>query len=402
MKILVVCQYYYPENFQITPICEQLVRDKHEVTVLTGLPNYPTGIVPEEYKKGRRDEVINGVHVIRCYEVGRKNGVFRLIINYISFCCSALRKVSKLQKDYDVVFTYLLSPITMALPGWKYAKKNKIPVFLYCCDLWPESSKIYIKSEKSLIYALLKKISKKVYMGSSKIGVQSNTFIPYLEEVHGIPTEKMVYLPAFADETYLTQNFNVENDTIDFVFLGNLGKAQNLIAVLKAIEKIKDVPNFKVHFVGEGSCLEDMKCFVQTHALGNIVQFYGRHPVEEMVKYYKLADACLVSLGADSKVGLTLPSKVQGYMAAGKPIIGMADGMIKIVIEEARCGICVPAGDIEGFSKALFQFISEKNKYQSCGENGRKYFRNHFSKAGYMKKLEKELEGLGRKTDVNI
>ena len=397
MKILVVCQYYYPENFQITPICEQLVKDKHEVTVLTGLPNYPTGIVPDEYKKGRREEVINGVHVIRCYEVGRKNSLIGLIINYLSFWFSASCKTRKLDKDYDVVFTYLLSPITMALPGWKYAKKNTTPIFLYFCDLWPESSKIYIKSEKNLLYILLKKISKKVYMVSSKIGVQSSTFMPYIQEVHGISKEKMTYLPAFADETYLTENFNQENDIVDFVFLGNLGKAQNLIALLRAVEKIKHVPNFKVHFVGEGSCLEEMKRFVQIYGLENIVKFYGRRPVEEMVEYYRLADACLVSLGSDSKVGLTLPSKVQGYMAAGKPIIGMADGMIKMVIEESGCGICVSAGDIDGLSKALSRFISKKDEYKTCGEKGRKYFKNHFSKAGFMEKLEKELERLGRK-----
>ena len=156
MKILVVCQYYYPENFQITPICEQLVADGNEVTVVTGLPNYPTGIIPEEYKNGRRNEFINGVHVIRCQEIGRKKGVFYLALNYLSYARSAYRMVNNLETDFDVVFVYQLSPILMAIPAIKYADKHKKPLFLYCCDLWPESIKVYIKNENNFIFQIVK------------------------------------------------------------------------------------------------------------------------------------------------------------------------------------------------------------------------------------------------------
>ena len=149
MKILVVCQYYYPENFQITPICEQLAKDGFEVTVLTGLPNYPTGVIPNEYKSGHRDEVINGVRVIRCYEIGRKPGAVGLALNYISYWWAASAKVRQLSKDYDIVLTYQLSPVMIGLPAIKYAKRNKKPMLLYCCDLWPEALKMYIKSEKN-------------------------------------------------------------------------------------------------------------------------------------------------------------------------------------------------------------------------------------------------------------
>ena len=157
MRILVVCQHYYPENFQITPICEQLVSDGYDVTVLTGLPNYPEGEVLKEYKRGHRDEIINGVHVIRCFEIGRKKGIFHLAINYISFCLSSMIKVGNIRGEYDLVFSYQLSPILMTLPARKYAKRNHIPLFLYCCDLWPESLKVYIKSEKNLLFKLMKK-----------------------------------------------------------------------------------------------------------------------------------------------------------------------------------------------------------------------------------------------------
>lgn len=394
MKILVVCQYYYPENFQITPICEQLVSDGYDVTVLTGLPNYPTGIIPNDYKKGHRREKRNGVKIIRCAEIGRRKGVAYLAMNYLSYCMSASAKIRKMSPSYDLVFVYQLSPILMGVPGRLYSKKHHVPMVLYCCDLWPESLKMYVNSESNPLFKAVKHLSKKIYNAADLVIGQSTSFLPYLRNTHQIPDKKLRYIPAFADETYLTQDFSPDDNTVDFVFLGNLGIAQNLILVLKAVEMIKNLPGFKVHFVGDGTVLPEMKEFVDSHDLKNIVYFYGRRPVEEMPKYYKLADACLVSLKADNATGLTLPSKVQGYMAAGKPIIGMIDGSAKDVIEESKCGICVPAEDASGLANAMKSFITESEKYSNCGQNGRQYFIDNFSKKKFMVKLENEFERL--------
>lgn len=393
-KILVVCQHYYPENFQITPICEQLVKDGYDVTILTGLPNYPTGIVPDEYKKGHRDEIINGVHVVRGYEIGRRKGPLWLAINYASFTISFLHKVNKLADEFDMVLVYQLSPVLMALPGIKYANKHKVPLMIYCCDLWPESMKMYIKNEKNILFRIMKRMSQKVYSRADVLAVQSKSFIDYMEQTHGIKRDKMIYMPAFADETYLEKDFTSDDDVVDFVFLGNLGIAQNLISVLEAVNKIKDVPNFKVHFVGDGSCFGQMKEFVNNNGLEDIVQFYGRKPVEEMPKFYKLADACLVSLKADNATGLTLPSKVQGYMAAGLPIIGMIDGSAQEVIAEAKCGLCVNADNVDGFARIMKKFIENKEEYRDFGLNGRKYFKNNFNKRKLLDSIEKSIDNL--------
>lgn len=393
-NVLVICQYYYPENFQITPICEQLAKDGYKVTVLTGLPNYPTGVIPDEYKKGHRNEIVNGVHVIRCFETPRGKGAVKLGMNYLSYASSAYKKVSELKEKFDLVFVYQLSPVLMALPGIKYAKKHNVPLFLYCCDLWPESMKMYVKNENHPAFRAIKGISTKIYKSADVIAGQSSSFLPYLKKIHGLVDKKLVYMPAFADETYLESDFTPIDNIVDFVFLGNLGIAQNLIAVLSAVEKIKNIPGFKVHFVGDGTCLDEMKSFVQENHLENIVIFYGRRPVDEMPIYYKLADVCMVSLKADNATGLTLPSKVQGYMAAGKPIIGMIDGSAKEVINESKCGICVDAGDISGLAQAMKEFIENKEKYKNCGENGRQYFKGNFSKTILMNKLEDEFDSL--------
>lgn len=394
MKILTFCQYYYPEEFQITPICEQLVSDGHDVTVITGLPNYPTGIIPDEYRIGHRNEILNGVHIIRCHEVGRKKGAIHLAMNYFSYVRSASSKVKELSDDFDLIFVYQLSPVLMALPALKYKKKRDIPMFLYCCDLWPESMKVYVSSERNLAFKWAKRISRKIYRTADQIACQSNSFLQYMKSTHDISEEKLVYIPAFADETYLTQDFTPKDDVVDFVFLGNLGIAQNLIEVLQAIEKIKDISGFKVHFVGDGSVLDEMKSFVAEHNLDSLITFYGRRPVEEMTKFYELADACLVSLKADTQIGLTLPTKVQGYMAAGKTIIGMIDGSAQNVIRESGCGICVKAGDVDALAAGMRDFIENRDKYRDCGDKAREYFKKNFRKSIFMNKLEEAFERL--------
>lgn len=393
--ILVVCQYYYPENFQVTPICEQLAKDGYGVTVLTGLPNYPSGEIPKEYKEGHRDEIVNGVHIIRCWEIPRRKGALGLGLNYLSFLLSASAKGIRLSR-FDCVLVYQLSPVTMGIPAIIYAKKYHVPILLYCCDLWPESVKLYIPDEKHPVYRIADWVSKKVYRACEKILLQSASFAGYLERIHAVPQQKMTHLPAFSDERYLSENFNEKHEGINFVFLGNLGIAQNLLAVLEAVYKVRHIGGFVVHFVGDGSCLEDMQAFVVKNQMENVVKFHGRRPPEEMPDFYRLADACLISLAHNSAVGLTLPSKVQGYMAAGKPILGMIDGDTAKVVAEAGCGECVPADDIEGFSALLERFIADPTRYMQCGENGRNYFRRHFRQSVFMERLEQELDALRR------
>lgn len=389
MNILVICQYYYPENFQINDICEELVKRGHKVTVLTGLPNYPTGVVSQEYKKGRRrKEIINGVTVIRCYEMGRKRGTIGLGLNYLSYCLSAKIKVNTLKEKYNLVFVYQLSPVLMGIPGCEYKKKNKVPMLLYCCDLWPESMKLLINNEKSMLFCMMKIISTRIYRTAEKIIVQTACFYPYFKQVHKIPNDKLAYLPQFSNEDYLSHNYQLDNGIVDFVFLGNIGIAQNINKIIEAVELIRNFENFQLHIVGDGTCLESLQRSVKKKALQSKIVFYGRRPVNEMPEFYKLADACLVSLNGDNLTGLTLPSKVQGYMAAGKIVVGMANGAVRKVIEASGCGCCVPAGDSVALAKVMQDIIENPDKYKCCGENGRSYFKANFTKNKFIDSLE--------------
>lgn len=397
MKILVVCQYYYPEAFKVTDVCEALAELGHEVSVLTGRPNYPTGIVPEEYLGDKHsDEVVNGVHIYRCYERGRGKGAVNLALNYASFYFSAMKLVKKMDKDFDIVFSYQLSPIFMALPARWYKLKRHVPMFLYCSDLWPESLKVYIKGESNPIFKWVKGVSRKVYDACDRIATQSDIFVDYLNEVHNVPYEKMTYIPNFADEAYLEQDFSKKDkEYIDLMFMGNVGVAQDLEDVTESFAKaVYETGNDKLrlHIVGGGVRLDAIKELAEKLNISEKVVFYGQRPQEEMPEFYRKADACIVSLKSDNQIGLTLPAKVQGYMAAGKPILGMINGSCRNVIEESGCGYCVSAGDIQGFKDCIIRFANEKDNHVELGNNAREYFVKNFRKDIHVNAVCEELK----------
>lgn len=388
MRILVVCQYFYPESFQINDICRELVRAGDQVTVLTGLPNYPSGRVPEEYRHGRsREETWEGVRVVRCFEIGRGRGAVRLGLNYLSYCLSAARKARALREDFDVIFVYQLSPVLMAYPGVVMKKRIGKPLYLYCCDLWPESVKVTIREESSPIFRMAERISTALYRECDAIGVQSPAFFEYFERVHGIARQRLRYIPQYADERYLTQELSLDNGVWDFVFLGNVGSAQGIDTIVAAAGMLEGAFRFEVHIVGDGSYLETAEGLVREAGLTGLVRFHGRQPVERMPEYYALADACLLTLTAGAgSVGGTIPSKLQGYMAAGKMVIGAIDGPARETIEEAGCGLCAGAGDAAGLAERMAELMRHPERYRDCGANGRRYFIRHFSRGEYMKK----------------
>ncbi len=395
LKILMVCQHYYPERFQIQDICEQMVKDGHEVTALVGLPNYETGRVLKDYKHGKnRKQNINGVQVFRTFEIGRRKGVFWRMLNYFSYTLSSSWWAMWHRKKYDIVFSYQLSPVFMLLPAAIIAKKQHIPLYVYCLDLWPESMKAMPPGDKAIIFKPIHLISRYLYKKADEISVQSKSFFEYFEKVNDIPKQKLSYIPQMASPEYLDMDFTSDNGIIDFVFLGNIGNAQDVELIINAAEKNKDLKNFAVHFVGNGVFLNKAKQLVKKKGLENIISFYGRKPLEEMPKYYKLADVCLVTLKGGSIISKTIPAKVQGYMAAGIPILAALDGFGAEVINESGAGICVPTGDLEKFSAAMRDFILNYQNYKDCSTKARQYFKQNFTKRKMVDSLETKLRNL--------
>lgn len=386
MRLLVISQYFYPESFQINDICRELARQGHSVTVLTGLPNYPGGTVPEEYRCGRRrEEMWEGVRVIRCFEIGRRCGILWLGLNYLSYCLSAAWKSRKLKNEFDVIYVYQLSPVLMAFPGAVLKKRLKKPLYLYCCDIWPESMRIVLHDQYGPLIWAAKKASTALYRACDRIAVQSPAFLDYFQTTHGIPSERLCYIPQYAEGRYMGDE-SIDNGIFDFVFLGNIGMAQGIDIMLSAAEILGSSYQFVLHFVGDGSFLENAKELTRKKGLSGCVKFYGRRPPEEMPEFYRLADACLLALNTGSLVDRTIPSKLQGYMAAGCMVIGAIDGPAETVIEEAQCGLCAKPGDASDLARKMAAFMQSPEKYQGCGRNGRAYFEKHFSKEQYLKK----------------
>ncbi len=395
MRVLVVSQYYYPENFRINDICEALVQRGHDVTVLTGLPNYPEGVIPKEYRRGKkRRETINGVNVIRCFEIARGTGGLRRILNYLSFMISGNKAAKRIDvNSFDVIYGYAPSPITQMKAALTLKKRSGKRILFYCCDIWPEVLKGVIP-ENNFAFKWAKKISKEVYDGCDITQVTSKPFIDYIHNEHGVPLEKLEYLPQHAEDEYLTMDLSSEdNGVVDFLFAGNVGTVQDLDCIVNACkELVAHVPDgWLVHIVGDGSYLETTKKLVHKNELDDFFVFHGRHAVTEMPKYYKIADACLLTLKGDSAVGLTIPSKLQGYMAAGKPVLGAINGAAKDIIEESACGLCTTASNHVELAEIMRKFIVDSEEYKSCGTNGRNYFKANFTKQIFMDALEKKL-----------
>jgi len=402
VKILIVSQYYYPEQFQINEIAPELVKRGHQVTVLTGLPNYPKGDIFEGYENGlRREEIIDGVKVIRCNIIPRKHDPIHLVLNYYSFAKNGKKAALSLDGDFDVVICYQLSPVLMLEPAAAYAKKHKVPLICYCLDLWPESAQGMLKMNKGPIYGYVKSLSKKLYTACDNISVTSRPFIDYFADMLGVEREKMTYIPQHADSSYLGLDMSAEdNGVADFMYAGNMGKGQTLDVLVRAVAELRDRNDFVVHMVGDGSKKEELEELAQRLGVKDKFVFYGNQKREDMPAFYKKADALIITLRGNNFVGNTMPGKLQVYMTTRKPIFGAINGAANEVVSEADCGKCVAAGDFKGLAAIMAEYIDNPEKYSRAGENAKMYFEEHFTLDEYTDKLEAQINETVKKHGV--
>ena len=390
MKILVVYQHYWPEPFRIHEICEDLVRRGHTVTALVGLPDYPTGKIPKEYRLFRnRRETIRGVNVRRCFEIGRRNTKIGLALNYVSYMVSASLKALILPRDYDVVYAYCTSPVLMAVPALVYRKFFKAKVILHILDIWPACLAAMNVREGSLLYAWMKRVSRRIYAKADVLLYASRRFRGYLRNVHHLETPEENYLPQFADDVFSDLPVREPSAYTELVFAGNIGRVQGVETMLRAAALLKH-EQVRWHILGNGANYDACVALAKELKLDDRVIFYGRKPVEEMPKYFAMADAMLVCMRTEDYVTYTLPGKVQSYMAAGKPILGSIGGEAEELIAEAGCGLCAPGDNPEAFAQVVLSFMDDSGR-ERMGENGKRYYQAHFSKQGMMDRLEQTL-----------
>lgn len=392
MKVLVVCQYYKPEPFRISDICEALVEMGHSVTVVTGTPNYPEGVIYPGYENGAKaDEIIKGVTVHRCPLIPRKSGALYRFLNYYSFVFSSQKYLRGLKEDFDVVFVNQLSPVMMAQAALTWAQRKGKRCVLYCLDLWPESLLAGGIRKDSLIYKVFRRVSRRIYQSADHILVTSRGFVPYFEETLGLTGKKLGYLPQYAEDMFgaLPESTEPKN-TVDFLFAGNVGSLQSVETIVEAARLLQNESQIRIHIVGGGISLEN--CKKQAEGLKNIT-FHGRRDLGEMPSFYAMADVLLITMGKDPVLSATLPGKVQSYMAAGKPVAGAIDGeTARLINEEALCGACCGAEDAPALAEILRQMAADPEKRKEYGCNARRYYREHFQKTKFLVELERVLE----------
>ena len=402
MKILVVTQYFWPENFRINDLVLSLQDLGHEIHVLTGMPNYPGGRFFSGYTMfGPGRELYKGILLTRVPIIPRGSGRgWRLALNYLSFVITAsILGPVRSKGPFDCIFVYEPSPITVGIPALLLKKLWKIPIIFWVQDLWPESLSAAGAVHSSLLLKWAERLVRFIYAGCDLLLAQSRSFATAIEK-QGVDPGKIVYYPNSAEELY--QPMVLEEDSPEqallpngfrIMFAGNIGAAQDFATILAAAELLKEYADIHWIIIGDGRMLPWVREEVEKRGLSQVFHLLGRFPVERMPRFFSLADALLVTLRDQPIFASTIPSKIQSYMACGKPIIAALAGEGAAVVGEAGAGLAVSPERPEELAEAVLSLYRQPEaQRQTMGRQGLRYFLEHFERKTLLAKLNGWLE----------
>lgn len=414
MKILFICQYFYPEVFRGNDVAFHWAELGHDVHVVCGIPNYPDGVFHEGYGlfKRRHETLVQDVQgfkefkgrvrVTRLPIFPRGNNKIMLMLNYFSYLTVAWvwMLFHAMFHKYDRVFVQQLSPVMMSAPGVLYKRLRKVPLNTWVLDLWPESLTAAGGINNKYVLGFFKHFVKSEYKHSDKILISSRSFEKSIQE-YGDYKDKIVYYPQWSDVALPNEELKVKSEKLPclpngfkLMFAGAVGEAHGFECTMQAALLTKEHKEIKWIIVGDGRRLEWVRGFVREQGLEDTVYTLGRFPAEVMPWFFKQADVMLVTLNDNPLFKLYAPAKISSYMAAGKPIIAVLNGEGADVIREANCGWSLAAGDADGFAKLVVELSHmEKTNLENKGANALTYYKEHFVKEKNLAKLD-ELMGL--------
>jgi glycosyltransferase involved in cell wall biosynthesis len=388
MRVLLLTQYFWPENFLINSMVPLLVARGVEVTVLTGKPNYPDGLIFEGYQAlGCQRDQHDGTTILRLPIIARgSRSHLRLALNYLSFIFSGFFFGRRLigERGYDLLFVYAPSPLLQALPGIWLARGRKVPMVVWVQDLWPESLSATGSIKSQWLLSAVTRVVRWIYRASDRILVQSQAFVSpvanltddpskihYYPNLYKINNERQVSQRAMALANELQAHFSL-------VFAGNLGTAQGLDTIVEVARLLLAHPVFRIVLVGSGS-LDGWLMQQRDAGLSNLI-LAGRFDASDMHTIFDAAETLLVSLRPEPTFSLTIPSKIQAYLAAGRPILAALDGESSRIIREANAGLCSEAGNAQALAENVLHLAKlSPFEREQMGRRGRLYFETHFA-----------------------
>ena len=398
MKILIVTQYFYPETFRVNTLCRELVKRGHDVTVLTGYPQYPQGKIYDGYGFNKPYEAIwNGAKIHRIKMRPRGKTPFGLLLNCYTFVAEGKKWVKRCKEKFDAIYVFEVSPVTVGLPAVAYKKKFGTPIYFNVQDLWPENVQIVLGINIKPVIAVINKIVDKIYGASDKILCSSQSFVENIAN-RGVAREKLVFWPQFCTEPKLentTKPDCYKEEYFNIVFTGNIGQAQGLDLLVDAAAKLRDT-KVRWFLVGDGRAREHLEKRVTEEGLQGMITFVGKVSEEEANRYIHYADCAYLSFQKNKLFDMTLPAKLQSYMACGTPILAAAGGESARVVRENSCGV-VTMQEPEALAEGVRKLLSfEEEKLWMMRENARSAYGELFEMGKLISQLE-ELMNKGKK-----
>lgn len=361
LRIGIVSQYFWPETFPINPLAELLAARGHNVTVVTGLPNYPSGNFVGGYGwLGPWREKFGKIAVRRIPLVARGRGSrIRLAMNYLSFAVtSAVGVPAILKRNVDVVLALQASPLMGVVGGLTQRALFGTPLVTWIQDLWPDSLQL-AGIESPLIWRSMDRLMRETYQRSDAILLQSRAFRAHTDR-YGVPEDRTFYVPNWADPAYRPlDSLEIAAECAELpsgfriILAGNIGEAQDIDTVISVARLLKGHPAIRICVFGDGRMRSALEEAILSDQLAPTLQWMGARPFERMPHYFAASDALLLTLRSNPTMAMTIPSRLQAYLACGRPIIAALDGEASRIVIENGAGLSAKAGQPAALRDAI-------------------------------------------------
>lgn len=399
VKLLIVSQYFWPENFKINDVAKYFQSKKNDVTVITGYPNYPEGKIFKNFfkKKIFYSNYLGSIKIIRVPIFPRGNNKFFLFCNYLSFLISACVFVAcNLKKlNFDAIFCFGTSPITSAIPGVLISKLKKKPLFLWVLDLWPETL-VDLKVIKSpIVLKLINHVVLFIYKNCTIVFGQSQSIVKEIKKkITNVKKTKCVYLPSWYESFFDKKKEEkiCTKKIFNIMYAGNIGDAQDYKTIISCAIRLKNFNDICWTIVGKGRKFNIFIKELKNKNIFNNFKFLGIKSLNKMPTIYSKSDILIITLKSGMALSKTIPSRLQTCLISRKPIVAAATGEVSRIIKISKSGLACNSGNFKSLSENILKLKNSSiTKRAQYGKNGYNYAKKNFNRDKVLEILEKNI-----------